>query len=294
MNAVCVNELMIENKLLEKELSQLRMRIGMLEREKIEIETERKKYKNFKFIGKTKETFVDNLFDAVINLRTTYHNIIEYINIAGMSTSDYLSLFDTEVIEKITTNTDIDEMMKKLQTSSKILAKFSEWTVKNIPIRIMNLETTKTTAFTVIDRRETSEILSLIKREGIGDKTWNEEVQKMNISQETKSEILDKIPKLLKKAREVSLTKRIKWIKWLKHDDLSIDKQRKRYIFSKYVDKSTISMKIKFELVPTFSAYKILCRQWESYLKRKNISVKTCWDDHDIFKNKNEKLLGLT
>jgi hypothetical protein len=66
---------------------------------------------------------------------------------------------------------------------------------------------------------------------------------------------------MLQKSKEIPLSRRIEWQKKFRHDNLSLDKKRKRYVFSKTVNGKKHLLRINFELVPDFSSHKILCKK---------------------------------
>ena len=291
-----IKTLELEKCYLKNEMNALLNKIEDLEREKTFQENERKKYKNFKLFD-TRSTINDSkakFMQALENQRASYHNIIEYVNVAGMKITDLLGLYDKIVFENEKLDFGVNEVINVVLNISNLFKSLTDYVLNNIPKNIMNLrETTRTTSFTMIHRIEKKAMLSFIKSENEDDPTWKTKIDDTNISDDTKEEIKKKIVMILKKSKNIPLSRRLSWQKKFTHDNLTIEKGRRRYVFSKTIDKKKQMLKIKFELVPDFSSHKILCNQWENYLKEKKIVERTCWDDHDILKNKNEKLFGI-
>lgn len=289
------NMLIIEKRSLEEELRETRKRIEELQREKATQEKEMKKIKEFKFFDTPcSNDPKSNFISALQNLRISYHNIIEYVNVAGMEVTDLLSHYDELVTTRLPNLIGVQDVISMMFTIGNLFKTLTDWILQNIPRGIMNLrESTRTTAFTLFKQREKFDLLKFLESEKKGDGEWRTRLENMRLTPECKEEIIELVPKMLQKSKEIPLSRRLEWQKKFRHDNLSLDKKRKRYVFSKTVNKKKHILRINFELVPDFSSHKILCKKWDDYMKENQHDERTCWDDHNILKNKNEKLFGL-
>lgn len=258
-------------------------------------------YESSSYLDEYDKSCYDLITDHIRNIEHSYFNIINSVNINGEVRDNFLS--EHEKISKEYFNLKTDKLIFKLVSIGDLLITTTKWIYFNSKKKIkfidMNDEILKYNILKESFRNNKETLLQILNRRDIkyhdleketkhkhflrDNKNLKKKEEKTQISKKTfkKKERLTVFQKI---QNEAFIELRIELYNQNIHPNVYIDKENKRFIMKKQINKKEISFKKYFKEINTEQDYWLMLFHWNKMLADKNYDEARKWLNNEFDK----------